>query len=496
MLPDLLAEMDSLPPRARLLSLVQGILAANIFDWGARACVELYTSGTILDIYRDARRKLANRPWRVDDFDAFCERVYGPAGADGEQQQQQQQNGAQHQGQQHGGGEQGGGDREEEDDEPPPPPFRRVMIFVDNAGADVVLGMLPFARELLRLRCEVVLAANSLPAINDITAPELRGLLSAAAEVCPIIKAARQAAKRVEYAAGLGPGTAPPYQGMGRRAPSLGDLAALSLGSGQQQQQSQPQQQGQQQQQPQQQQQQQQQQQPGAGSPCAPGSPAAAFTFDRHAPGGGDLGAADVWQQQHARSSSGDGAGSGARPSADSSGSTPTAFAAAQQHYQQQQQQQQQHAPRAPPAARRRAPEARLFVVASGNGGPCLDLRRVPATLAEATVGVDLLVIEGMGRAIHTNLRAGFRCDSLKLAMIKTERLATRLFGGALYDCVCAFQRGGGGGGGGAGGGAGGAGGGAGGSGGGLAGGGSGGGGGQGDGAAAAAPPAATGAVA
>jgi type II pantothenate kinase len=35
------------------------------------------------------------------------------------------------------------------------PPFRRVMIAVDNAGADVVLGMLPFVREMLRLGCEV-----------------------------------------------------------------------------------------------------------------------------------------------------------------------------------------------------------------------------------------------------------------------------------------------------------------------------------------------------
>jgi type II pantothenate kinase len=31
------------------------------------------------------------------------------------------------------------------------PPFRRVLMFVDNAGADIVLGMVPFARELLRL---------------------------------------------------------------------------------------------------------------------------------------------------------------------------------------------------------------------------------------------------------------------------------------------------------------------------------------------------------
>lgn len=34
------------------------------------------------------------------------------------------------------------------------------MMFVDNSGADIVLGMLPFAREFLRLGCEVVLVAN------------------------------------------------------------------------------------------------------------------------------------------------------------------------------------------------------------------------------------------------------------------------------------------------------------------------------------------------
>jgi hypothetical protein len=50
-------------------------------------------------------------------------------------------------------------------------------------------------------------------------------------------------------------------------------------------------------------------------------------------------------------------------------------------------------------------------------------------------------VIEGMGRAIHTNLRTPFKCDTLKLAMIKTERLAVKLFSGSLYDCMCSFQR-------------------------------------------------------
>jgi hypothetical protein len=96
-------------------------------------------------------------------------------------------------------------------------PYKRVIMFVDNAGADVVLGMLPFARELLRMgsevggagthccwgllmvacrgasqlsdvvpsflmahacvhKLQVVLVANSLPAINDITAAELKSV--------------------------------------------------------------------------------------------------------------------------------------------------------------------------------------------------------------------------------------------------------------------------------------------------------------------------------
>ena len=36
-----------------------------------------------------------------------------------------------------------------------------------------------------------------------------------------------------------------------------------------------------------------------------------------------------------------------------------------------------------------------------------------------AAENVDLVVVEGMGRAIETNLYASFSCDSLKLAMVK-----------------------------------------------------------------------------
>ena len=54
MLPDLLRELDAAPAAARLTALVEGVLAANIFDWGAQACVDLYHNGTILEIYRHA----------------------------------------------------------------------------------------------------------------------------------------------------------------------------------------------------------------------------------------------------------------------------------------------------------------------------------------------------------------------------------------------------------------------------------------------------------
>lgn len=34
-------------------------------------------------------------------------------------------------------------------------PYKRALLFVDNSGADVVLGMIPLARELLRNGTEV-----------------------------------------------------------------------------------------------------------------------------------------------------------------------------------------------------------------------------------------------------------------------------------------------------------------------------------------------------
>ena len=48
--------------------------------------------------------------------------------------------------------------------------------------------MIPLARELLRMGSEVVMVANSLPAINDVTCAELRTLLESVCEICPVLK--------------------------------------------------------------------------------------------------------------------------------------------------------------------------------------------------------------------------------------------------------------------------------------------------------------------
>ncbi|XWS48170.1 hypothetical protein CRYUN_Cryun13aG0050100 [Craigia yunnanensis] len=154
-LPDLLVELDRMDEEARLLTLIEGVLAANIFDWGSRACVDLYHKGTIIEIYRMSRNKM-QRPWRVDDFDLFKERMLGSEGKK-------------------------------------PQPHKRALLFVDNSGADIVLGMLPLARELLRRGTEVVLVANSLPALNDVTSIELPDIVAEAAKHCDILRRAAEA---------------------------------------------------------------------------------------------------------------------------------------------------------------------------------------------------------------------------------------------------------------------------------------------------------------
>lgn len=233
LLPGVVAAIDSLDPRDRTGTLVRGIFAGNIFDLGSPATAALFAAGKTS--FHDVRERLAPRPWRVDDFDVLCERI-----------------------------ERG---------------VLRALVFVDNAGSDVVLGIVPFVRELLRAGGDVVLAANATPALNDITHGELGPLLD--------------------------------------RAADQDELLAKSLST------------------------------------------------------------------------------------------------------------------------------RRLRLVSSGGGLPLLDLRKLSVELRReiAERPPDLVVLEGMGRAIESNWDARLRFDTLKIAMLKDASVARRL-GGSLWDLVCRFEPG------------------------------------------------------
>lgn len=69
-------------------------------------------------------------------------------------------------------------------------PYKKIAIFIDNSGFDIVLGILPMAREMLRQGSKIILCANSAPALNDVTHSELIVLLRQAAVICPIISKA------------------------------------------------------------------------------------------------------------------------------------------------------------------------------------------------------------------------------------------------------------------------------------------------------------------
>lgn len=209
----------------RWLDLARGVFAGNIFDMGAKATAARFEDGR-RPTFDGFLRDVHPRPWAIDDADAL--RLRG---------------------------------------------MQKAVVFVDNAGADVVLGMLPVVRELLLGGVEVVVAANSGAAWNDVTIDELR----------PLVRAA--------------------------------DDPALSRGLG----------------------------------------------------------------------------------------------------------------------------EGRLKLVGTGTTAPLLDLGAVSEELCEASRGADLVVFEGMGRALESNWDARLSCEVWRLATLKDPAIAKRK-GGALYDCVCRVE--------------------------------------------------------
>eukprot|EP01018_Ginkgo_biloba_P032335 Gb_32247 [translate_table: standard] len=215
----------------RLENLIRGIFAGNIFDLGTAQLAEVFARDGIS--FLASCENLLPRPWVIDDLDAFKLSWMRKS-------------------------------------------WKKAVIFVDNSGADIVLGILPFARELLRRGTQVILAANDLPSINDVTYFEL----------VEIISKVKELKDGKEYILGV---------------------------------------------------------------------------------------------------------------------------------------------------------DARnLLIVNSGSDLPVIDLSNVSPELAYVASDADLVVLEGMGRAIETNLYAQFKCDSLKLGMVKHPEVAEFL-GGRLYDCVIKY---------------------------------------------------------
>ncbi len=76
--------------------------------------------------------------------------------------------------------------------------------------------------------------------------------------------------------------------------------------------------------------------------------------------------------------------------------------------------------------------------VSTGTGEPLIDLSDVSEELNAASADADLVILEGMGRGVESNLDVQLTCDVANLAMIKDLMVAKRC-GGKLYDVVCRF---------------------------------------------------------
>ncbi|MCL2330863.1 MAG: ARMT1-like domain-containing protein [Phycisphaerae bacterium] len=131
--PGVIERIDATSAEPRWELLFRSIFAGNMFDLGTPKTIEMYHNGQI-DFHQILDR-VPSRPWFIDHADTLIQRLNEPGR------------------------------------------YRQVLIFVDNAGADIVLGVIPLAREMARVGLRVVLAANDGPTLNDITIDELRPLL-------------------------------------------------------------------------------------------------------------------------------------------------------------------------------------------------------------------------------------------------------------------------------------------------------------------------------
>lgn len=147
--PKVVAELDAHAMPERVEALIRGVFAGNIFDMGCAATVQHYKKHG-LDFF-GTRCSLPRRPWLSDTFDLLAARFADSIS-----------------------------------------PYEQVLFFVDNAGADLVLGCIPLARQLALWGSRVVFAANNLPSLNDATVPEVHRVLH---ELCDRDSALRRLLK-------------------------------------------------------------------------------------------------------------------------------------------------------------------------------------------------------------------------------------------------------------------------------------------------------------
>ena len=80
-----------------------------------------------------------------------------------------------------------------------------------------------------------------------------------------------------------------------------------------------------------------------------------------------------------------------------------------------------------------------ISIVSTGTGEPLIDLSDVSSDLNAAASDADLVILEGMGRGVESNLDAKFSCDAINLAMLKDAMVAKR-HGGKVFDIVCRYD--------------------------------------------------------
>ncbi len=80
-----------------------------------------------------------------------------------------------------------------------------------------------------------------------------------------------------------------------------------------------------------------------------------------------------------------------------------------------------------------------ISVVGTGCDCPLIDLGQVSDECNRAAADADLVILEGMGRAVESNYDTRFTCDTLHLAMIKNRKLA-KWMGCQLFDLIVRFK--------------------------------------------------------